>query len=296
MMSEPRKPVQIAFERESRIIPVSKIKLLRPVTQAMRTGTKYGQIAASVKEVGIIEPLVVVPDPSVKNAYYLLDGHVRLDILVGEGADRIDCLVATEDEAFTYNKRISRMSIIQEHKMILKAIEKGTPEERIARALNVNVSTIRSKRRLLAGICPEVEEMLKDRQVPISVFTELRKMKSVRQVEAAASMIKMNRFTNDQARFLVAATPASQLVEGKAKPKELTAEQIVEMERETANLDREVRAIEDSYGADNLALAVITGFVSKLLDNAAVLRHLAKVHPDILGEFQKIRDAEKIPA
>ncbi|SER82002.1 plasmid partitioning protein RepB C-terminal domain-containing protein [Sphingobium sp. YR768] len=296
MMSEPRKPVQIAFERESRIIPVSKIKLLRPVTQAMRTGTKYGQIAASVKEVGIIEPLVVVPDPSVKNAYYLLDGHMRLDILVGEGTNRIDCLVATEDEAFTYNKRISRMSIIQEHKMILKAIEKGTPEERIARALNVNVSTIRSKRKLLAGICSEVEEMFKDRQVPINVFTELRKMKSVRQVEAAASMIKMNRITNDQARFLVAATPASQLVEGKAKPKELTAEQIVEMERETANLDREVRAIEDSYGADNLALAVITGFVSKLLDNAAVLRHLAKVHPDILGEFQKIRDAEKITA
>lgn len=296
MTEETRRPIQIAFERESRVIPVSKLKLLRPITQAMRGGAKYGQIAASVKEVGIIEPLVVVPDPTAKNAYYLLDGHVRLDILVGEGADRVNCLVATEDEAFTYNKRISRMSIIQEHKMILKAIEKGTPEERIAHALNVNIATIRHKRRLLAGICSEVEEMLKDRQVPINVFTELRKMKTVRQVEATSSMISMNRFTNEYARFLVAATPAGQLVEGKAKPKELTAEQISEMERETANLDREVRAIEDSYGADNLALAVITGFLTRLLDNAAVLRHLAKLHPDILGEFQKIRDAEKIPA
>ena len=296
MTEETRRPVQIAFERESRFISVSRLKLLRPVTQTMRAGTKYGQIAASVREVGIIEPLVVVPDPSVKNAYYLLDGHVRLDILVSGGADRVNCLVATEDEAFTYNKRISRMSIIQEHKMILKAIEKGTPEERIARALNVNVATIRNKRRLLAGICPEVEEMLKDRQVPINVFGELRKMKPVRQVQATSSMIAMNRFTNEYARFLVAATPAGQLIEGKAKPQELTAEQISEMERETANLDREVRAIEDSYGADNLALAVITGFLSRLLDNAAVLRHLAKLHPDILGEFQKIRDAEKIPA
>lgn len=53
-------------------------------------------------------------------------------------------LVATEDEAFTYNK-VSRIAVIQEHKMILKAIEKGVPEERLAMALNVNVSSIRPR-------------------------------------------------------------------------------------------------------------------------------------------------------
>ena len=49
------------------------------------------------------------------------------------------CLVSTDDEAFTYNKRVNRIAIIQEHRMILKAIERGVPEERIAKALNIDV-------------------------------------------------------------------------------------------------------------------------------------------------------------
>jgi len=31
-------------------------------------------------------------------------------------------LISTDDEAFTYNKRISRLSAVQEHRMIAKAI------------------------------------------------------------------------------------------------------------------------------------------------------------------------------
>jgi RepB plasmid partitioning protein len=45
--------------------------------------------------------------------------------------------------------------------MILKAIERGVSEERIAKALNVDVPTIRRKRQLLDGICPEVADLLK---------------------------------------------------------------------------------------------------------------------------------------
>ena len=39
--------------------------------------------------------------------------------------------------------------------MILNAIKKGVSEERLARALNVNIASIRTKRNLLTGICPE---------------------------------------------------------------------------------------------------------------------------------------------
>src|SRR3546814_5958687 len=54
------------------------------------------------------------------------------------------------DTLFPYTtlfRSISRMAIVQEHKMILKALEKGVSEERLARALNVNITTIRDKRR-----------------------------------------------------------------------------------------------------------------------------------------------------
>lgn len=65
------------------------------------------------------------------------------------GETTVTCLVATDDESFAYNKRISRLATIQEHKMILRAVERGVSEARIAAALNVNIALIRQKRTLL---------------------------------------------------------------------------------------------------------------------------------------------------
>ena len=166
--------VRLAFEQTSLRIPLEEIELLRAVTPAIKQSVKYGQIAASIREVGIIEPPVVVRLPGNRDRYRLLDGHIRIDILKERGDKDVVCLVATDDEAITYNKRISRMAIVQEHKMILKAMEKGVSEERLARALNVNITSIRNKRRLLDGICDEVAKLLQDRMVPINTFRELK--------------------------------------------------------------------------------------------------------------------------
>jgi len=42
---------------------------------------KYQQILASVREVGIIEPLIVFPQDRKSEMYILLDGHLRLAVL-----------------------------------------------------------------------------------------------------------------------------------------------------------------------------------------------------------------------
>ena len=180
--------------------------------------TKYAQITASIEEVGIIEPPVVVRDRSDPHLFHLLDGHVRIDVLKRRGDKEVVCLVATEDEAFTYNKRINRIATVQEHRMILRAIERGVPEERLARALNVSISNIRQKRALLNGICPEVAALLKDKQVPINTVGQLKNLKPIRQIEAVELMTAVNRFGVSYARSIVAATPEDQLV---ARPKRL---------------------------------------------------------------------------
>src|SRR3546814_11234388 len=87
-------------------------------------------------------------------------------------------LPISDDEAFTYNKRVNRLAIIQAHRMILKALERGASEERIARALNVDVGSIKRKRRLLDGICPEAADLLKDQHIALNAFWELKKMRS----------------------------------------------------------------------------------------------------------------------
>ena len=65
------------------------------------------------------------------------------------------------------------------------------------------------------------------------------------------------------------------------------------MEQETANLDREFRAIEQDYGSDHLDLVLALGYVSRILNNARAVRHLAKFHPDILSEFQRLAEKRK---
>ena len=57
------------------------------------------------------------------------------DGLRDRGVTEVACLISTDDEAFTYNNRVNSIAIIQEHKMILKAIENGVSEERIAKSL-----------------------------------------------------------------------------------------------------------------------------------------------------------------
>jgi hypothetical protein len=168
--------VPVAFEEATLRINLAAILPLREVSSAVRKSIKYGQIAASIKEVGIIEPPVVFRDREDRDQFHLLDGHLRIEILRDQGEQEVVCLIATEDEAFTYNKQVSRIAIIQEHKMILNAIRKGVPEERLARALNVNISNIRAKRNLLVGICPETADLLRDKHVPLNSFQELRRM------------------------------------------------------------------------------------------------------------------------
>ena len=70
-------------------------------------------------------------------------------------------------------------------------------------------------------------------------------------------------------------------------------DQIATMQRESENIDREFKLIEQGYGADHLDLVIAKGYVGRLLGNARVVRHLAQHHSDILAEFQKIADLSK---
>lgn len=87
---------------------------------------------------------------------------MRLLALRQLGYTDAPCLIATDDESYTYNNRINRISSIQEHHMLRRAVERGVTPERLAKALNVDISQIHKKMSLLDGICPEAVEMLKD--------------------------------------------------------------------------------------------------------------------------------------
>ncbi len=292
------KKVKAAFEAQSVRIAISDIVPLKIVSPQLKASKKYTQIASSIKEVGIVEPPIVALDRSSKGKYLLLDGHLRIAILKDDGASEVVCLLSTDDEAFTYNKRISRIATVQEHKMIMKAIERGVSEQRIAKALDIDIPSLRAKMRLLKGICPEVAEMLKDKHISINAMGLLRRMAPLRQIEAAELMIAMNKFTSNYAQSLLAATPQTQLIDPHKvrRIKGLTDKQITLMQRESANLDRQFKLIEKSYGADHLDLVLVNGYVAKLIGNVKVVRFLAQHYSEILLEFQKLVDVKTTAA
>jgi ParB-like chromosome segregation protein Spo0J len=226
----------------------------------------------------------------------LLDGHLRFEVLKEIGQKEVFCLVSTDDEAFTYNHKVNRISPIQEHFMILRAIEKGVLEERIAKTLNVDIAKIRQKRNLLEGICSEVVELLKDKHFSPNAIRVLKKMKPMRQMEVAELMIAANNYTVPYAQALLAATPKDQLVEQR-KPKRiegLSPEEMARMEKETETLTRDFKVVKDSYGKDTLNLVLACGYLSKLLDNLQIVRFLSKNYTDISSEFQQIIEATSL--
>ncbi len=174
--------------------------------------------------------------------------------------------------------------------MILRAIERGVSEDRLAAVLNVKLDHIRRKRRLLDGISAEAAAFLEDKHVSINTFDTLKKMGPERQVEVAQNMVAMNKFTISYARTLLAGTPETQLAAGRRriKPRGVTDEQLVLMQKESANLDREFRLIEESYGPDHLDLVLAKGYIGRLVGNERIARYLEQHHKDIFSELIQI--------
>lgn len=282
--------IPLGFCLEPISVPVDKILPSRRTPTGVTTSRKYLQIRTSIQEIGLIEPLSVGPADAKSDQLILLDGHIRLIALQELGYVEIPCLVATDDESYTYNSRINRLSTIQEHHMIRRAIERGVTPERLAKALSVDPRTIERKAALLEGICPEAAELLKDHQFPTDLSRVLRKMKPTRQLECVELMISANTITINYAEALLVATPSSMLVEGK-KPKKLsglTAEQMAKMEREMSNLQERYKMVEQTYGQDVLNLVLTKGYLAKLLENPAIKRFLQQRQPEFLAEFEAI--------
>lgn len=281
--------VLIGFDLDPLMVPVEKILLSRKLPVGVTKTRKYLQIRSSINEIGLIEPLSVAPSTPT-DQHVLLDGHIRLVALQELGHEVIPCLVASDDESYTYNNRLNRVTSIQEHYMIRLAIERGVPPERLARALNVDARTITRKATLLNGICPEAAELLKDHQFSTELAPVLRQMKPTRQVECVELMVSANTVTVSYAEAMLVATPANLLVAEKksAKLTGVTQEQMARMEREMSNLQGQYKAVEQTYGQDVLNLVLAKSYLTKLLENKSVARYLRQRQPEVLAEFEMI--------
>lgn len=284
--------ISVGFEAEFARLSLDSILPLRPIPHAVRKSKKFRQITASILQVGLVEPPVVARNPDQSGNFLLLDGHLRVAVLKDLGVTETDCLVSTDDEAFTYNKRISRLSAVQEHKMIVLAIERGVPEDRIADALDIGTQSVRRKVRMLDGVCEDAATILKDKQCPAAVFDILKRMAVTRQVEAAELLVNANNYSIAYVSAILAGTPQSQLSDGSKTKilRKITPEAMARMEGELKRLQEGFTSVQDTYGQDHLKLTIVKAYVAKLLSNARIIRYLMQHRPEFMAEFQTIAD------
>lgn len=280
-------PITVAFDK---LLPSRKAH------EGLMASRKFKQILSSIDAIGLIEPLTITKADKASGMHLLLDGHLRMFGMQELGFTDAPCLVAKDDESYTYNNRINRLSTVQEHFMIRRAVDRGVQPARLAKSLNLDLEHIFKKINLLDGICSEAVRILKDQHFSANLSPVLRKMKPTRQVECVELMVLTNNITVSYAQALLAATASNLLINdgGPKKVKGVTADQMARMEREMANLEGQFKLVEQSYGQDVLNLVLAKGYLTKLLANEAVIRFLSQNNPDVLREFSDIAQAASL--
>jgi ParB-like chromosome segregation protein Spo0J len=295
--------VKISFKMEPLLIPLDRLLPTMAPPKTVLRQCKYKQILASVREVGIIEPVMVYP--SKRNSqrgkadpeeYMILDGHLRVMALKELGKDSAPCLISTDDEGYTYNRIVNRMCTIQEHYMVLRALEAKISEERIAQVLDLDVQKIRAKRDLLNGLCPEAVELLKNKDITAKALRYFKRVKPIRQIEMAELMVAVSNYTKPYAQALYLACPQEQLLDmDKGKAAEgISPADIARMEKEMRAFEQALPQIKDAYAENVLNLTVARNYMASLLANERIVRFLSQHEPEILTEFQRITALENL--
>jgi ParB-like chromosome segregation protein Spo0J len=285
--------VRHGFEAKVIEVPLGRIVSGAPLGKGVLETAKYKTILGSIEELGVIEPLAVFRSPRQFGDFELLDGRLRLEALKELRRDTAPCMVSTDDECFTFNRHVTRLSAVQEHRMIRAALTKGASEKRIAEVLRMDVRSIRERAALLDGVAPEAASLLKNRQAAPKVFSVLKKMKPYRQIEAAEMMIAANKFTATYVEMILVATRSKALVDGPKSKKrdEISPEDLAKMEAEMERLRQDCQAVEDEIGETMLSLVVAKSFMARLLRNENIHGHLKRHHSDLLASLVSTMDA-----
>ena len=296
-MTRPKNPVRLGFETDCVDVPLEFLYYSKQLPTGIKRSVKYQQIRTSVSALGVIEPIVVAPESEPKGRFMVLDGHLRVEALKDLGHTVARCLISKDDESYTYNKRVNRLSVVQEHKMIVKAVDGGTPIEKLVQALGLSADSIRQRFKLLDGICPEAISLLAEKPATMGMFNVLRQMKPFRQIDVSQAMINLNNYSFKLALAMLNGTPTDQLIE-KAAAKSHgngASETLRRLERELAAVQADTKLLDESYGPANLQLTIIKTHIKSMLENINVVKWLAKSHGEYLHQLQLIADIKRLP-
>jgi ParB family transcriptional regulator, chromosome partitioning protein len=259
---------------------------LRPLRERKVTKREYDRILASIKAVGLIEPLVIFQDGE---DYVVLDGVQRHRALAELGIDVVPCILGKQREAFTGNRMVNRVSPIQEHRMIERSLSE-VDEAAIAAALGISGLGHRLKKTLLKQLHPDVAAAFDAGKINRVCAREFTHVKQHRQKEIFQAMESYKDYSTTFARTLVVKTPPHQRESRgrKHNPWDKSAQKKNGLLKKLAEAEQKhdfYSQLYKQYTVDLLRLAI---YARSLLTNPRLRDYLGQHHADIVERFEAI--------
>jgi len=255
---------------EARDIPIIR---LRPLRDRQVSQREADRILASIRTIGLIEPLIVYPEGE---DFVITDGVQRYRALLKLGIETVPCVVGSRREAFTGNRMVNRLSPVQENRMIEKSLEE-LDEKTIANALGLSGITHRIKRTLLKQLAPEVAAAFDQGAITRTCAMELTYVKAERQEEILTAMKGYKDYSVAFARSLVLKTPPGMRAARKGRkrnPWNKSAQRKNDLLKKLADAEQKhdfYSRLYKQYTVDLLRLAI---YARALLTNSRVREYL----------------------
>ena len=182
-------------------IPLVRLKKIQNRKIDFRT---LARIRASIKEVGLLEPLHVFPEND--GDYGILDGEGRFDILLEMGVETAPCFVFEVMDIYTANHQVNHLTPEEERKMIKKAME-IIDGQVIAKALGLKRIDSRLNESLLNRLHPTVVKAYNTNKITKTCARELGEVMPDRQLEIFAVMQNTKNFTPNFVKKQILLTP-----------------------------------------------------------------------------------------
>jgi ParB family transcriptional regulator, chromosome partitioning protein len=270
-------------DSQSLDIPIVK---LRPLRDRQISKRESERILASIRAIGLIEPLIVYPEGE---DYVILDGVQRYLALLELGVEVVPCILGKQREAFTGNRMVNRVSPVQENRMIEKSLEE-LDAQTIATVLGISGITYRLKKTLLSRLHSDVAAAFDQAKLTRACARELTHVKPIRQKEILSAMESYKDYSIAFAKALILKTPTPlrEARRGKNDPWDKTAQRKNNLLKKLMETERKhdfYSRLYKQYTVDLLRLAI---FARSLLTNGRVREYLDQHHPIIVARFEAV--------
>ncbi len=178
-------------EIKVRDIPLDQLVPLQTRDIDFNKNTGFLKIIASIKSVGLIEPLAVYQKD--QNSYAILDGYLRYVALEQLDEPTSPCIIYSEHQAYSFNKNVNRLSNSQEIRMLRRSLE-TLDESTIAETFGLKSLSYRLSSGLMRNLHPEVVAAFEKDLIGKVCARELSRSYPARQLEILSEMRAVNNY------------------------------------------------------------------------------------------------------